>query len=181
MSQTTRTLQETVTTLAPAETLEAAKQFFARQNGVYAAFPEQESARHLTLRRQGGEDIIIGVTPAPGGTRSPDPPISSINSSHGFSRHCPRSPSPRKSEARVEHSFRHESSDAGPGAYPRLAIDQRDEAAGAGARGVGHNSNRRRSFGVSAEPQGACPGRALPREHSRNGIRGKAQWVRGPR
>ena len=69
MSQTTRTLQETVTTLAPAETLAAAKQFFARQNGIYAAFPEQESARHLTLRGQGGEEIIIGVAPAPGGTR----------------------------------------------------------------------------------------------------------------
>jgi hypothetical protein len=69
MSQTTRTLQETVTTLGPAETLDAAKQFFARQNGVYAAFPEQESTRHLTLRGQGGEEIIIGVAPAPGGTR----------------------------------------------------------------------------------------------------------------
>jgi hypothetical protein len=69
MSQTTRTLQETLTTLAPAETLQAAKQFFARQNGVYAAFPEQESPQHLTLRGQGGEEIIIGVTPVAGGTR----------------------------------------------------------------------------------------------------------------
>src|SRR5687767_10817394 len=69
MSQTTRTLQETVTTLSPAETLAAAKQFFARQNGIYAAFPEQESAGHLTLRGQGGEELIIGVTPAVGGTR----------------------------------------------------------------------------------------------------------------
>jgi hypothetical protein len=69
MSQTTRTLQETVTTLAPAETLEAAKQFFARQNGVYAAFPEQESPHHLTLRGQGGEEVIIGVAPVSGGTR----------------------------------------------------------------------------------------------------------------
>ena len=69
MSQTTRTLQEMVTNLSPAETLQAAKDFFARQNGVYAAFPEQESDRHLTLRGQGGEEVIIGVTPAPGGTR----------------------------------------------------------------------------------------------------------------
>jgi len=69
MSQTTRTLQETVTTLAPAETLDAAKRFFARQNGIYAAFPEQESAGHLTLRGQGGEEVIIGVTPRDGGTR----------------------------------------------------------------------------------------------------------------
>jgi len=57
-----------VTTLAPAETLAAAKRFFARQNGIYAAFPEQESAGHLTLRGQGGEEVIIGVTPRDGGT-----------------------------------------------------------------------------------------------------------------
>ena len=69
MSQTTRTLQETVTTLAPADALRAAKDFFARQNGIYAAFPEQESAGHLTMRGQGGEEIIIGVTPVAGGTR----------------------------------------------------------------------------------------------------------------
>lgn len=69
MSQTTRTLQETVTTLSPAETLAAAKQFFARQNGIYSAFPEQESAGHLTLRGQGGEEVIIGVAPVDSGTR----------------------------------------------------------------------------------------------------------------
>jgi len=69
MAQTNRTLQETVTTLAPAETLAAAKRFFARQNGIYAAFPEQESAGHLTLRGQGGEEVIIGVAPGDGGTR----------------------------------------------------------------------------------------------------------------
>jgi hypothetical protein len=69
MSQTTRTLQETVTTLDPAATLAQAKRFFARENGVYAAFPEQESAAHLTLRGQGGEEIVIAVAPARGGTR----------------------------------------------------------------------------------------------------------------
>jgi len=69
MSQTTRTLQEIVTTLDPAATLAAAKRFFARQNGIYAAFPEQESASHLTLRGQGGEEVVIAVAPARGGTR----------------------------------------------------------------------------------------------------------------
>ena len=69
MSQTNRTLQETVTTLPPAETLAAAKRFFARQNGIYSAFPEQESAGHLTLRGQGGEEVVIGVTAGDGGTR----------------------------------------------------------------------------------------------------------------
>jgi hypothetical protein len=69
MSQTTRTLQETVTTLTPAETLKAAKDFFARQNGIYAAFPEQQSATHLTLRGQGGEEVVVAVAPIAGGTR----------------------------------------------------------------------------------------------------------------
>lgn len=69
MSQTSRTLQETVTSLTPAETLAAAKRFFARQNGIYSAFPEQESAAHLTLRGQGGEEVVIGVTAGDGGTR----------------------------------------------------------------------------------------------------------------
>lgn len=61
MSQTSRTLQETTTTLSPADTLVAAKFFFARQNGVYSAFPEQEGPNYLTLRGQGGEEIVIGA------------------------------------------------------------------------------------------------------------------------
>ncbi len=69
MAQTDRTLQEMVTTLGAGETLAAAKTFFARQNGIYAAFPEQESPSHVTLRGQGGEEIVIGVAPATGGTR----------------------------------------------------------------------------------------------------------------
>jgi len=69
MAQTNRTLQETVTTLGAGETLGAAKGFFARQNGIYAAFPEQESPSHVTLRGQGGEEVVIGVAPAAGGTR----------------------------------------------------------------------------------------------------------------
>lgn len=69
MSQTNRTLQEMVTTLPASEALTAAKRFFARQNGIYAAFPEQESAAHVTMRGQGGEEIVIGVAPAAGGTR----------------------------------------------------------------------------------------------------------------
>ena len=69
MSQRSRTLQETTTTLNPADTLLAAKNFFARQNGVYSAFPEQESPNHLTLRGQGGEEIVIGAFPANGITK----------------------------------------------------------------------------------------------------------------
>ena len=69
MAQRDRTLQEAVTTLTPAQTLSAAKTFFSRQNGIYAAFPEQESATHLTLRGQGGEEIVIGAALANGSTR----------------------------------------------------------------------------------------------------------------
>lgn len=69
MSQRDRTLQETTTALSPAEALAAAKSFFSRQSGVYAAFPEQESARHITLRGQGGEEIVIAAFADPGGTK----------------------------------------------------------------------------------------------------------------
>jgi len=64
-----RTLQETTTSHSSAEVLKAAKDFFARQTGIYAAFPEQESKSHVTLRGQGGEEVVIGVVPGSGGTR----------------------------------------------------------------------------------------------------------------
>jgi hypothetical protein len=64
-----RTLQETTTAHSPSEVLQAAKDFFSRQTAIYAAFPEQESQSHLTLRGQGGEEIVIAAIPASGGTR----------------------------------------------------------------------------------------------------------------
>lgn len=51
-----------MTTADPAAVLEEAKRFFARQNGIYAAFPEQESSSHVTFRGQGGEEIVIAVS-----------------------------------------------------------------------------------------------------------------------
>lgn len=66
MRQTDRTLQEYVTRAAAADVLAEARRFFGRQNGIYAAFPEQESDSHLTLRGQGGEEIAIGVQPVQG-------------------------------------------------------------------------------------------------------------------
>jgi hypothetical protein len=69
MSQRDRTLQETTTSQSPAEVLEAAKFFFARQTGVYAAFPEQESKTHVTLRGQGGEEVVIAAVPGAGQTQ----------------------------------------------------------------------------------------------------------------
>ena len=61
-------MQELRTTLSPADVLAAAKEFFARRINIYAAFPEQESAAHLTLRGQGGEEIVIGVIERDGAT-----------------------------------------------------------------------------------------------------------------
>lgn len=61
-------MQELRTTLTPAQVLDAAKEFFARRVNIYAAFPEQESAAHLTLRGQGGEEIVIGAIPRDGAT-----------------------------------------------------------------------------------------------------------------
>jgi len=66
--QSSRTLMEATTSLAPADVLVAAKSFFARRNTIYAAFVEQESATHVSLRGQGGEEIVVGVRPIPGGT-----------------------------------------------------------------------------------------------------------------
>jgi hypothetical protein len=63
-----RTMQEMRTTRPPAEVLAAAKEFFARRNSIYSAFPEQESAAHVTLRGQGGEEIVIGAIERDGAT-----------------------------------------------------------------------------------------------------------------
>ena len=69
MSQLKRTLQETTTSHSPAAVLQAAKNFFGRQTGIYAAFPEQESKNHVTMRGQGGEEVVIAAFPGDGGTK----------------------------------------------------------------------------------------------------------------
>jgi hypothetical protein len=68
MSTQTRPLIECRTSLSPAEVLAAAKRFFARRNSIYAAFVEQESPTHVTMRGQGGEELVIGVAPSTPGT-----------------------------------------------------------------------------------------------------------------
>jgi hypothetical protein len=68
MRQTERTLQEYHTTLLPAEVLARAKEWFAKRNGVYAAFLEKEGPTFVALRGQGGEEIVIGTTPMDTGT-----------------------------------------------------------------------------------------------------------------
>jgi hypothetical protein len=66
--QQRRTLQQTRTTLSPAEVLAAAKRFFTRRNSIYASFLEQEGPTYVTFRGQGGEELVIGVAPLAAGT-----------------------------------------------------------------------------------------------------------------
>jgi len=68
MIQSQQTLQEYRTTLSPAEVLDEAKRFFTRRNSLYAAFVEKEGPTYCTFRGQGGEEIVIGVSPTDGGT-----------------------------------------------------------------------------------------------------------------
>lgn len=69
MPHPVRTQQETATALDGPAVLAAAVEFFARQNGIYAAFPEKEGPTFVALRGQGNEEVVIGVAPLPGGTR----------------------------------------------------------------------------------------------------------------
>ena len=65
--QQDRTLQETRTTMSVPDVIAAAKTFFARRNSLYAAFVEREGPAFVSLRGQGGEEILVGATPAPDG------------------------------------------------------------------------------------------------------------------
>ena len=62
-------MQEAPTTLSPAEVVAAAKEFFAKRSSIYTAFVEKEGPGYVTLRGQGGEEIVIGAAPAEGGSR----------------------------------------------------------------------------------------------------------------
>jgi len=65
--QEDRTLQETRTTLSVSDVLTAAKTFFTRRNSLYAAFAEREGPTFVSLRGQGGEEVLIGAAPAKDG------------------------------------------------------------------------------------------------------------------
>lgn len=64
-----RTQQEADTALDGASVLAAATEFFAERSGIYAAFPEKSGPTFVALRGQGGEEVVVGVAPIPGGTR----------------------------------------------------------------------------------------------------------------
>ena len=52
---------ETATALAPEEVLRRAKEFFATRVPARGAFLERESPRHVVLRGQGGEEVVIAA------------------------------------------------------------------------------------------------------------------------
>ena len=68
MNTQRRTLLEHRTSLDPASVLDAAREFFSNRNTLYAAFIEQESPTHVTMRGQGGEELVIAATPSSGHT-----------------------------------------------------------------------------------------------------------------
>lgn len=68
MRQSERTVQEYHTKLPSREVIALAKTWFAQRNGIYAAFVEKEGPTYVTLRGQGGEEIVIGTTPKGDGT-----------------------------------------------------------------------------------------------------------------
>jgi hypothetical protein len=60
-------IHETTTSLAPEEVLRRAKDFFAARVPATGCFVERESTRHVVLRGQGGEEVVIAVFPLPAG------------------------------------------------------------------------------------------------------------------
>lgn len=69
MTTKRRTLQECLTSLSPDQVLAEARSFFARQVSIYAAFIDMEGPNWLSLRGQGGEEVVIAAAPSERGTR----------------------------------------------------------------------------------------------------------------
>lgn len=66
--QSGRTLQHQRTALNTADVLAAARDFFAKRSGIYAAFLEKQGPNWMSLRGQGGEEIVIAATEEAGAT-----------------------------------------------------------------------------------------------------------------
>lgn len=66
--QSSRTLQHQRTALSTDDVLAAARDFFARRSGIYAAFLEKQGPNWMSLRGQGGEEIIVAAHEESGGT-----------------------------------------------------------------------------------------------------------------
>jgi hypothetical protein len=59
MPQATRTLLETRTSASPGDVLERAKKFFTGRHSIYSAFIEREGPQYVTMRGQGGEELVL--------------------------------------------------------------------------------------------------------------------------
>ncbi len=59
---------EITTALVPEEVVRRAREFFLRRVPATGAFVESESLRHIALRGQGGEEVVIAALPRPGGS-----------------------------------------------------------------------------------------------------------------
>ncbi len=66
--QSGRTLQQQRTSMPAGDVLAAAREFFSRGSGIYSAFLEKQGPTWMSLRGQGGEEIVIAATEEPGGT-----------------------------------------------------------------------------------------------------------------
>lgn len=66
--QSGRTLQQQRTAMPAAEVLNSARDFFARRSGIYAAFLEKQGPNWMSLRGQGGEEVVIAATEESGST-----------------------------------------------------------------------------------------------------------------
>jgi len=66
--QSTRQLQERLTSLAISTVLDDATRFFARGGGIYTVFLEKRGASHVAMRGQGGEELVIAARAVPEGT-----------------------------------------------------------------------------------------------------------------
>ena len=61
--------RDMVTSLSGPDVLARAKQFFQERVPNNAAFPEHEGPAFLSLRGQGGEEVVFAVVSVPGGLR----------------------------------------------------------------------------------------------------------------
>lgn len=59
----------TTVALPPAEVLSRAKAFFAERVPHASAFVEKEGPQFVSLRGQGGEELVIHATPGDGGSK----------------------------------------------------------------------------------------------------------------
>ena len=67
MPSSQRTLLETTTDLSASDVLSRAKTFFTTRPSLYSTFLDIEGPSHVTFRGQGGEEIVIAVSPIPDG------------------------------------------------------------------------------------------------------------------